>query len=66
MFNSVFCKSVLQYIFYVIGKQTFEDGTVYCGEFDSDLRHGNGIISWPNGEVCLLSHIYARSLVMKK
>ena len=36
---------------YFSGKQTFGDGTVYEGDFNEDMRHGDGVISWPNGEV---------------
>ena len=40
------------FVYNILGKQTFEDGTVYEGNFESDLRHGIGTLTWPNGEVC--------------
>lgn len=33
------------------GVQEWTDGSRYEGEFLNGLKHGNGIFTWPNGEV---------------
>ncbi|ESO88630.1 hypothetical protein LOTGIDRAFT_125797, partial [Lottia gigantea] len=37
------------YVYYV-GKQYWPDGSYYHGDFNLDVRHGNGKIVWANGE----------------
>ena len=41
------------------GVQKWTDGSMYCGTFKDDLKHGVGLYRWPNGEV----HIH-RSLTL--
>jgi len=33
------------------GFQKWSDGSIYCGTFEDDLKHGVGLYRWPNGEV---------------
>jgi len=35
------------------GVQKWTDGSMYCGTFKDDLKHGVGLYHWPNGEVLI-------------
>ena len=38
-------------LIYVVGTQFWPDGSKYEGQFDNDLRHGDGQHIWANQEV---------------
>ena len=38
---------------HVLGTQLWPDGSQYEGQFDNDLRHGDGQHTWTNQEVRL-------------
>ncbi len=39
------------------GIQEWPDGCKYEGDFVNNLKHGTGVFTWPNGEVCFSSHV---------
>jgi len=38
-------------ICFLSGVQKWIDGSIFCGKFEDDLKHGVGLYRWPNGEV---------------
>lgn len=39
------------------GIQEWPDGCKYGGEFVNNLKHGTGVFTWANGEVCFMSYV---------
>ncbi len=40
------------------GRCVYADGRVYEGSWDSDLAHGNGTITFPNGEIVYCANVF--------
>ena len=32
------------------GQMFYQDGTIYQGSYEKDVKHGSGCFSWPNGD----------------